>query len=400
MAEPTFAPGSQASLRSSNDGRVVDALRTHGGLTQADIARLTGLSKASVSNIVRRLRAAGVLDVASDQGSRRRIVTIGRRGGLAVAVDLGHQHVGVAIGDLSNRILADAHQPFAVDDDGPGAIGIALDMIRRTLASLGRPSDEIVGGAIGLPAPIDMRSGVVAHPAIMPGWTGLHPGEIIGAAIGCTVLVDNDANLAALAEFTEGAGQGHRHGLFVKVSSGIGAGLIVDGRIYRGVAGMAGELGHISIDDHGPLCRCGNRGCLQTFAGAKVLIGQVAESHGIDLGLGDLIDGALAGDPAYQRVIHDAGLAIGSAIAIAANLFNPGLVVIGGELIRAGELLLDPVRSAVQRHAIPRVASDLVVTGASLGPRAALKGALALALSEAVRPRVGSIHEQRVRISA
>ena len=167
--------------------------------------------------------------------------------------------------------------------------------------------------------------------------------------------------------------------MYVKLATGIGAGFILGGELYRGEWGMAGELGHISIDPTGPLCRCGNRGCLQTIAGSRVLLDQIAASHGEEATLRDLVAGALRGEAAYRRAIEDAGTAIGTALAIVCNLMNPGAIVLGGQLVTAGDILLAPLETALRRRVMPRSASELVVAAAGHGADSAVRGALRLA---------------------
>nr|MDT0666121.1 ROK family protein [Micromonospora sp. DSM 115978] len=158
------------------------------------------------------------------------------------------------------------------------------------------------------------------------------------------MTVDNDANLGALAELTWGAGRGASGVAYIKAATGVGAGMVVDGRIHRGHTGTAGEIGHTTVDEHGPVCRCGNRGCLETFVGTRILLDMLRASHGPDLSVLGMLALARDGDAGCQRVVADAGRAIGVAVANLCNLVNPELVVVGGDLAAAGDLLLDPLR--------------------------------------------------------
>jgi predicted NBD/HSP70 family sugar kinase len=203
--------------------------------------------------------------------------------------------------------------------------------------------------------------------------------ERIASRLGLSVLVDNDANLGALGEWTAGAGRGRANLAYIKAAHGVGCGLVVNGAPFRGAGGTAGELGHTIVDPAGAVCRCGNRGCLETIAGAPALLSLLEPAHG-PVGLSELLDRADAGDPAFRRVIADAGAAIGGAAANLCNLLNPELIVVGGDLARAGELLLGPLRDGLSRAAIPSPAGDVRVVAGELGERAELLGALALAL--------------------
>jgi predicted NBD/HSP70 family sugar kinase len=250
--------------------------------------------------------------------------------------------------------------------------------------------DRLLGAGVGLAGPIDRRSGAVGSSTILPGWIGVNVAAELGDRLEVSVHVDNDANLGALAESVLGAGRGASEMVYLMLSSGIGAGLILGGRLYRGAGGTAGEIGHVLVDESGAMCRCGNRGCLETFVGAGALLDLLRRSHGDDLTVPDLIALAQRGDPGCQRVLADAGRTVGSVVAALCNQFNPERIVVGGELAAAGELLLEPLRQAVRRFAIPAAANIRVLSG-ELGERAELFGALALVLGESDRALSGRL---------
>lgn len=182
--------------------------------------------------------------------------------------------------------------------------------------------------------------------------------------------VDNDANLGALGELVWGSGRGVKDLAYIKVASGVGAGLVIDGRVYRGPGGTAGEIGHITLDESGPVCRCGNRGCLETFTAARYVLPLLRPGHGPDLTMERVVQLAREGDPGCRRVIADVGRHIGSGIANLCNLLNPSRVVLGGDLAEAGELVLAPIRDSVSRYAIPSAARQLsLAQGPSAGAR-------------------------------
>jgi predicted NBD/HSP70 family sugar kinase len=204
------------------------------------------------------------------------------------------------------------------------------------------------------------------------------------------VMVDNDANLGALAEAAFGAGRDAGDLIYLKVSSGIGAGLILNGRLYRGSHGLAGELGHVLVDPDGIVCRCGNRGCLETVAATGALVDLLRRSHGEDLTVQDMLTAARGGDVGCRRVIQDAGRALGQVVATLLNVLNPELLVVGGDLAAAGDLLLDGVRESVGRAALPEASRGAEVVAGVLGDRAQVLGALALVVSEADRALVAA----------
>lgn len=192
------------------------------------------------------------------------------------------------------------------------------------------------------------------------------------------VVLDNTANLAALGELKCGALQGVQHGVYIKVSHGVGAGLILGGELFRGSAGTAGEIGHLTIDENGPVCRCGNRGCLETYIGADALRDALATSHG-SMGLRDIIGRALDGDPGCRRVLGDAGRHLGVAVAGLVNLVNPEVIILGGQLSKVGSIITDPMLAALERCAIPSAAASVTLRRPELDADADVVGALAVA---------------------
>jgi predicted NBD/HSP70 family sugar kinase len=368
-------------VRAANRQRIVDLLRERGPMTQAEVARASGLSPATVSSIAQELRAAGWL---APGGGPRSALALNRRAGVAVGIDFGHSHVRVAIADLAHTVLAEAEEALDVDHAAGDGVARAAALVERLLGEAGAEREHVTGVGMGLPGPLRRDRGEVGDSAILPGWIGARPREMIAAALGMDARVENDANLGGLAELVWGAGRGCTELVYVKAASGVGAGLILGGRLYRGHAGTAGELGHLTIDDHGPVCRCGNRGCLETYAGAEAVLEPLRRRHGPDLTLRAAIDLAHAGDPGCRRVIADAGAALGVAVAGVCNLLAPERVVVGGELAGAGDLLLDPLRAAVRRCAIAATRRTEVVAGV-LGERAEVLGAVALVLRESRR---------------
>jgi len=361
---------------------VLRAVQTAGRLSQAEIARVTGLSPASVSNIVRELSDGGMLTVGwtSVGGRRARSVRLSRAAGVAVGVDFGHSHLRVAVGDLGHEVLGEDAVPLDVDSSAEQGFDAAARMLRHLLDDIGASREHVVAVGMGVPGPIDAATGVVGSSSILPGWVGVRAAEEFGERIGMPVLVDNDANLGAIGEFTWGAARGRGDTAYIKVSTGVGAGLVIGGRIYHGAGGTAGEIGHMTIDEQGRVCRCGNRGCLETYASAPFLLELLSHSHGPGVTFEQLLDLAVAGDAGCRRVIADAGRHVGIAVANLCNLLNPGTVVVGGDLARAGDLLLEPIRATVSRHAIPSAAQSVAISTGELGPRAEVLGALAMAL--------------------
>ncbi len=377
------APGSTSTLRTANQQRVLDVLRSgarervttdeHGGgaFTQAQIARATGLAPATVSNIVRDLCAAGLVSADPGSGRRGSSVRLAPEAGIVAGVDFGHSHVAVAIGDLTGRILAEERRSVETAHHHAEALALASTMLDRMSA----PHSAVRHVGLGLPAPVTNEA--VGSPAIFPGWEGINTREAAERQFGAPVDVENDANLGALAEHREGVGRGHDSSVFVKISSGVGAGIIIDNQLFHGSGGTAGEIGHLTLDDQGPLCRCGGRGCLEAYTSTgPVLSMMAAQLPGADLD--DIVAAAQAGNISAQRALEDAGLHLGWGLASIVNLLNPSVVVVGGDMARAGDLLLESARIGLRRHALDSVALTPVLAS-ELGERASLVGAVLFA---------------------
>jgi predicted NBD/HSP70 family sugar kinase len=369
--------------------RVVGVLAEAGAVSRADLARRAALAPSTVSAVVSDLQAAGlVVEPAEpvhppERGTVGRppvLIALHRKAGVVAGVDFGKTHLRMAISDLSHQLLAERHRPLDADLPAREAIALTQTMFRDALEEAEVHGAELLGVGMGLPGPVHRPSGQLGNSTILPGWVGIHAADAVSEALGHRVEVENDANLGALGEWMWGSGRGVDHMAYVKAATGIGAGFIVNGQPYVGAGGTAGELGHTVVDPGGPICRCGNRGCLETFAGGPALLGALRDVHGDHLSLPDAVALALSGDAGCARAIADAGTAIGTAVATLCNLFNPRRVVVGGDLGHAGELLLEPLRDSLRRGAIRSAADDVDVLQGELGERAEVLGAVALVL--------------------
>jgi predicted NBD/HSP70 family sugar kinase len=371
-------PGSAASLRLANQRRVLALLLDRGDspASQADIARETGLAAGTVSTIVRELAAADVVTTVAGAGRRGTTVRLARGAGLVAGVDFGHSHVGVAISEMSGAVLCEDRQALPPGHTHTEGLEKARDMLESLLAGTDATRADLRNIGMGLPAPIS--DNVVMSSAILPGWVGVDAQAEAAKAFGADVLIENDANLGALAEHRHGHGRGHANVVFVKVSSGVGAGLILDDKLFRGTSGISGEIGHLTLDDQGPLCRCGSRGCLEAYAATGTALSMMGEQMP-EAGIDDIIDAARHGNVSALRVFEDAGLHLGWGLATVTNLLNPGVILVGGDMSHAGELLLESARLGLRRHVLAGTSTTPVLV-AALGDRASIVGALVLAI--------------------
>ena len=381
--------GSLRSLRERNRGRIIDALRGRGKASRAEIARATGLSRSTVSSIVGDLIDAGVVGeerdatgVAHGEGGGRPpvLLSLDRSVGLAVGVDFGHTHLRVAVSDLSHEVLAEAERELDVDDAAQVGLDLAAELVANALARADVKKNRVLGLGMGLPGPIDRTTGTVGSSSILPGWVGVDAAAEMERRLGVPVQVENDANLGALAEYVWGSGKGYSDIIYVKLSSGVGSGLLLSGRLHRGAGGTAGEIGHTPAQHGTAICRCGSRGCLETVASARAIAEQVAASRGAATSTKQLLELSASGDTAATRLIGEAGREVGVALAWLCNLINPDCVIVGGDLSAAGALITEPILESIRRYAIASAAEKVTVVAGVLGDRAELLGALALVL--------------------
>jgi predicted NBD/HSP70 family sugar kinase len=373
-------------LRGRNRQRVMEIVRMQGRVSQADIARATGLSRTTVSTLIAELKESGlVVDLETTPRQAR-----GGRPGVELALrdpsqvvagfDFGHSHVGVAMADLGHTVLAESRLELDVNRNAMEALDSAARMFQDVLTRTGVDRKNVLGAGIGIPGPVDRARGTAGSATILPDWVGLRIALEMELRLGIPVQIENDANLGALAELTWGAGRDCSNFAYVKAATGIGAGIVIDGRLLRGATGTAGEIGHTTLDEAGPLCYCGNRGCLETVASGPAIVELVGPMNGELLSLSQIVQLAATGEVRCRRAVADAGREIGVAVAGLCNLINPERVIIGGLLSRGGEVLLRPLRESIRRHAVQAAAETVDVRTAVFVERAELLGSVALAL--------------------
>jgi predicted NBD/HSP70 family sugar kinase len=374
--------GALRSLREANLRHIVEVISRDGGLSQAEVARRTELSAATVSNLVAELRNRGLVRRREARGGGHGGLELvgGRSSGVVVGVDFGHRHITVGIADTSGRLLAEDHQPLPPEIGAEESCAEAWAMATRLLDHAGISRADVLQVGVGLPGPIDPVSGRVGWGAILHRWAGQVARTTLEDAFGLPVVVDNDGNLGALGELRHGAGRGCTDLVCLNLATGVGAGLIIGGRVHHGAAGTAGEIGHITIDEHGQLCRCGNRGCLETVVGVDNILEMLRHSYGEKLDVPRVLALADQGDARCRRALADAGRAVGIVVADLCNLLSPQRIVVGGELRSAGELILGPLRETVAQRAVPAAAAAAEIVPSMLGDRAELIGAICLAL--------------------
>lgn len=369
--------------------RLLGVLAEAGAISRAELARRTSLAPSTVSTVVGELQAEGMIveptgrvdgQNGSSLGRPPILVALHRRAGVALGIDFGKRHLRVALAELSHALLAERHRSLDADLPAVEAIALAGQLVEEMLSEAEVCRLEVVGVGMGLPGPVHRPSGELGDSTILPGWVGVRAAKAMSDALGLPVEVENDTNLGALGEWMWGAGRGADPLAYLKASTGIGAGFIIDGRPYVGAGGTAGEIGHTVVDPSGPICRCGSRGCLETLAGAPAILAALRDTYGEELTLTEAIGRALDGEAGCRRAISDAGRTIGASVATLCNLFNPRRIVVGGDLGAAGRLLLDPLQESLRLGAIRSAAADVEVVEGTLRERAEVLGAVGLVL--------------------
>lgn len=384
-------------VRLQNERLLLNLIWSERTISRAEIARVTGLSRSTVSAIVEDLLETGLVSfrgAGESQGGRPPVILGFEDDALAlVGVDLGASHVSVIVTNLRGEARAWRTQNHNVRPDPEGSLALVDELIGETLYDAGMSDERIVGIGVGVPSPVNPKYPGKVSPLVMPRWRDVDIVARLKAVHSCPVLVDNDANLGALAEHWWGKGVGARDLVFIKVGTGIGCGHIIGGNIYRGATGVAGEIGHLTIDPNGPPCVCGLTGCLATYVGTDALLARtrdavMASNHTLlttdSLDVSTLVAAAHAEDVVALRMIADAGRRLGTAIASLVNLNNPGQVILGGGLMRAGDLLLEPLRDTLRRRTLWLALDDFTIDVGALGERDIAIGAATLVLEGAL----------------
>ena len=386
MASPTDTgrdepgPGSQSSLRAANEQRIITALRTAGPLTQAELARRTSLAPSTVSGIVSILADRGLVRVGDEPGGRKgRLIHLDLEDRYVLGVELGNGHLSMALATLSARVVEFVRRPLALGADAATTLDTLETILEDMLSSVGASRTDLVRGGVAVPAPLDVDGILSSSPLIFPAWAGTDIAEVFTERFGMPFSADNDANLGGLADYLWGAGQGSHSMVFVGMNYGFGAGIILEGTLFHGATGVSGEIGHTTVDENGEFCQCGNRGCLNTVASINRALVLLAPIHPEIDSTEKLLDAAAEGLPPAIRVLTDMGRASGVAIANVVNLLNPEVIVVGGDLARAGDVFTVPMITMATRLSMPAAAGVRLLT-TPLGERVFALGGVALAL--------------------
>jgi glucokinase-like ROK family protein len=397
--DPTVAAADQAD---ELDARrlVLRAVRVLGSRSRSDIAGATGLGRAAIGQRLAELTAAGLIEEAgsgpSTGGRPPRRLRFKAEAGHILVADLGATSIDVAVADLSSEILAHRAEDADIAAGPDRILGRVEALFDDVAAQVGSAHGPLWGIGIGVPGPVDFSAGRPVSPPIMPGWDGYPIRDRFSSRHRVPVWVDNDVNIRALGEWRRGIARGHRNVVWIKVGTGIGAGIISNGVLHRGSEGAAGDVGHVPIVDEGVVCRCGNIGCLEALAGGGALArdAEMAARSGRSQWLAESLgrDGALTamtvalganhGDATCVELLQRSARLIGHMLATVVNLLNPSLAVVGGGVSHAGNLFLATIRETVYRRSLPLATRALQIELSGLGEDAGIIGAAAMVADE------------------
>ena len=386
-----------SQIRQQHRGLLLRLIWRERLISRADLARRTGLSRSSISAIVSDLFTTGLVSEtgAGDSSGGRRPILLGfdDEALAIVGVDMGATHIAVAVTDLRAQVKVWRSKPCDVREDPEGALTLMRELIDSALIEAAVSTDQLVGIGVSVPSPVDPENPTSLSPVFVPKWRDINLVERLSAIYKVPIGMDNDANLGALAEQWWGAGRDGQDLAYVKVATAVGAGLIINGDIYRGTTGIAGEIGHIPVDPSAGPCVCGLNGCLNLRMGTAQL---VQRAHALrtehpnsalprrGLSVSRIVEEACEGDRLARVIVEEAGHFLAIGVAAMLNLFNPATVVFGGSLTRAGELLLRPLRETLgERSTSASVKQSQLVTSA-LGIEGTARGAATLVLRAAL----------------
>jgi len=363
--------------RSQNTDTVLDVLRTHGPSSQANIARKAGLSAATVNTIIRQLQDAGIVEMKPING-REGVITLTTGSGTFVVVEIGNERMqGIAYSFESQTTATQSEEGHS----DPASLGSLLEVLA---GKYGKKVSQLDGIVLAFQAPLETITHSIAKwcNLRMPGWANVDLQEYVAREFpGQTVLVENDSNLAALAEWTWGAGRGCDDFLYVRTAEGVGGGIIIGGNIYHGGNGMAGDLGHVALEGSGEVCYCGSRGCLTQLISRGKLLEAVRDLPGKRTTIEEVISAAGNGDAASARVLSEAGNYLGRALSNVAKILAPSVVAIGGDLGMASDFVFGSLFSSIEVSNIRAGSALINIVPGQIGGHVAKLGGLAAILS-------------------
>jgi predicted NBD/HSP70 family sugar kinase len=371
-------------------GAMLHLIRDEEAVTRAELARRTGLARSTVAQRVDALIAQRLVYEAggseSTGGRPPTLLAFNHDAGVVLVADLGATHSRLAVSDLAANPLAELAEDIDIALGPERVLDWVRDRFLKLLGQADRDQADVRGIGVGVPGPVAFHTGQPVSPPIMPGWDGFSIPGWFADYYDVPVLVDNDVNIMAVGEHWT-YWRAVEHLLFIKVGTGIGCGIVAGGHIHRGAQGAAGDIGHIRLSGQDDVvCRCGNLGCLEAVAGGRALAERLTDAGAEAKTSRDVVELVRAGNPLATRLVREAGRHLGEVLAEAVNFFNPGVIVIGGDLGQVHEQLLAGVREVTFRRSLPLATGELNTVPSQLGDRAGVIGAAIMALDRVLSP--------------
>jgi glucokinase-like ROK family protein len=391
-------------LKGKNSRDILRVIQHKGPVSRAEIARLTRLTPATVSNAVSELGRIGIIREighGTSQGGRRPIlIELNPESFYLAGVDLGITKIQAVVTDLHGTVVSSCRAPVQIHGGRERILDGMLDALKEALQQAGTAiRKRLAGIGLSVSGLVNMETGISIFAPNIPDWRDVPVAELFRQAFGLPVSIENDARAMALGEARFGAGRGYENILCINIGHGIGSGIIIDGELYRGKGFTAGEFGHITVLPSGPICHCGNRGCIEVMAGGHAIAASAIRivSSGRKTSMRDLVGGdiqritaetvaraAAEGDAAARQLLEEVGRYLGIAIASAVNLLGPEHIIIGGGVTRAGAVLFDEIRQIIEERAFTTMITPPKIVESALGENASAVGAAALVLSETI----------------
>ncbi len=379
----------QTIARRYNRAQILNRLRIQGSASRADLARQTGLTRSTISRIIDELTEEKLVhEIAENQNLKGRpgtLLTLNPLGGSAIGIEIGVHFISIMLTDFISTPIWHERKEISGSTDPETYITQTEDLINKAIAIADQNHLPVKGIGVAVWGMINQLTHKI-HFAPNLHWHDISIEERWNKLFNIPVIVENDANAAALGEYYFGNGKGIEDFIYLSMDIGVGAGIISKGYLFRGASGYAGEIGHITVDPQGEPCNCGKRGCLETKIGRHVIIDRYKNlAHINDINLENIIQRGQAGDPIAKKVFEEAGEAIGYGISYAVNLLNPSTIIFGWSLGQAFSLILPGVRRALSERCLPDLLEDLVLISSMKGSDDALFGCIALVLDEIIR---------------
>jgi len=381
-----------SNLNAGGVGQLFQLLRDGEPRTRAELAKTSGLARSTVAarvdELMRKGLIAPVADAASTGGRPPSQFALNPTAKVVIAADIGASHTTVAVTDLAGTILAERTGRLAVSLGPEPVLSWLVEAANALIDEIGLDHERVAAVGVGVPGPVEHATGRPAKPPIMPGWDGFDVPGWVQQHLQVPVLVDNDVNISALGERAV-AWPTTDHMIFVKVATGIGAGIISDGRLLRGAQGIAGDFGHVRVARGADVpCHCGNTGCLEALASGPAIARSLSQ-HGIAAVDGnDVVELVKAGSLEAIQAVRQAGRDLGEVLTASVSLLNPSVIAIGGAMARVGEHLIAGVREVVYTHSMPLATEHLAIVQSATAGEAAVRGASLLAIEHALSPEV------------